>query len=123
MCDCEQIKNTDGYVIAWRAWYDNGTAIEEFNSVEHCWEKLPDDGFQAMRVWYSDGTGRFISGNDFYFLDEHPVGLTVGQTNDLDVKERYPKAFIKRGRHCPEKMMKEINELMTTSINPLNGNN
>lgn len=114
--------DTDEYVVAWRIWYDNGTSIEEYNSVEHCWESIPEDGFQAMRIWYNDNTGRHISGNDFYFLQEHPAGLIVGQSNDLDIKERYPKAIIKRGKHCPDKMMKEINDLMLSAKNPLGGN-
>lgn len=122
-CDENNImKNVDEYVIAWRCWYDNWINIDEYNSVEHCWEQLPDDGFQAMRIWYADGTGRHISGNDYYFLSEHPAGLIVGQSNDLDIKERYPKAIIKRGRHCPDIMMKQINELMSQSTNPLHGN-
>lgn len=120
-CDCEK-RQTDEYVVAWRCWYDNGTSIEEYNSVQHCWETLPEDGFQAMRVWYNDGTGRHISGNDFYFLQEHPVGLIVGQSNDSDIKVRYPNASIKRGKHCPDIMMRQINELMNNSTKPLNGN-
>lgn len=123
MCNCDEIKQTDEYVIAWRCWYDNGVSIEEYNSVEHCWDKLPDDGFQAMKLFYSDGTERNISGNDFYFLMEHPMGLIVGQSNDLDLKERYTSAIIKRGRHCPDIMMKQINELMNEAKSPLNGNN
>ena len=122
-CDCGKIKQTDEYIIAWRTWYDNGTSIEGYNSVEHCWEKLPEDGFQAMKVWYNDNTERYISGNDFYFLQNHPAGLIIGQSNDLDIKERYPKAIIKRGRHCPDKMMKEINDLMLSVKSPLHGNN
>lgn len=113
MCDCKKIKNTDEYIVAWRCWYDNGTKIpDEYNSIDHCWEKLPEDGFQAMRLWYADGTGRFISGNDFYFFDLHEAGLIVGQSNDFDIKERYPNSIIKRGKHIPDILMKHINNLM-----------
>ena len=121
MCDCEQIKNTDEYVIAWRAWMEVDFEIVEYNSVENCWEDMPYDGFQAMRLWYNDGTcGKFISGNDFYFLWEHPKGLVFGQSNDLDIAERYPGAIIKRGKHVPDNVIKEVNELMINSKTPLN---
>jgi len=121
MCDCIQIKNTDEYIIAWRAWVEVDSNIKEFNSIDHCFENIPNDGFQAMRLWYSDGTGRFISGNDWYFFQEHPRGLIVGQTNDIDVKERYPNAVFKRGKHIPDVLMKEVSDLMINSKNP-NGN-
>lgn len=118
MCDCEKIRKTDEYVIAWRCWVEVDQEIKEFNSVNNKWCDIPDDGFQAMRLWYSDGTGRQISGNDFYFVQEHPKGLIFGQTNDLDVIERYPDALIKRGRHIPDALNKEVHELMNNSIRP-----
>lgn len=119
MCDCEKEIKTDDYVSAWRAWSEVDFEIKEFNSVDNCLCDIPDDGFQAMRLWYADGTGRFISGADYYFFQEHPKGLIFGQSNDLDIKERYPEAMIKRGKHIPDGLMKQVNELMTNSKNPL----
>lgn len=120
MCNCGEKKQIDEYIVSWRCWVEFNEDIVEYNSIEHCWNKIPDDGFQAMRLWYSDGTGRYISGNDFYFLSEHKAGLIIGQSNDTDIKERYPNAIIKRGKHVPDKLMKEITDLMLNSKNPLN---
>lgn len=117
MCNCKK-PNTDNFIIAWRAWVEIEYDIIEYNSVDHCFENIPDDGFQAMRLWYSDGTGRYINGNDFYFMQEHPKGLIVGQSNDIDVKERYPNAIIKRGKHIPDSLMKEVIELLIKSECP-----
>lgn len=117
MCDCN-IPKSDGYVKSWRCWVEVGNDIKEFNSIDNDWCGVPDDGFQAMRVWYTDGTSRMISGNDFYFIQVHSKGLIFGQTNDLDVKQRYPGALIKRGKHIPDKLMKEVNEMMLSSVCP-----
>lgn len=63
------INKTDSFVSSWRVWYnDLSTKIDEYNSVDHDFSDLPDDGFQAMRLWYNDGRCRFISGNDYYFF-------------------------------------------------------
>lgn len=122
-CKCDKIKNsTDDYVIAWRAWYDLGSKDPvEYNSNDHTLHDLPDDGFQGMKLWFSDGTSRYISGNDFYFFCQHEAGIIFGQSNDTlrDIKKRYPKAMIKRGRHVPDIMIKQINDLMITAKNPL----
>lgn len=118
MCDCDKIKQTDEYVVGWRCWVEVNGEIKEYNSVDDNWCDIPNDSFQAMRLWYSDNTSRVISGNDFYFIQQHNKGLIFGQTNDTDVKERYPGAIIKRGKHIPDLMMKEINELMSKSEKP-----
>lgn len=118
------INNTDSYTIAWRAWYDNGTSAPlEYNSIQHTLYDLPEDGFQAMRLWYSDGTGRYISGNDYYFFANHTAGTIYGQTNDSyqSILDRYGEVIIKLGKHVPDGMMKDINDLMLNSRNPLNG--
>lgn len=113
MCDCEKIKNTDEYVIAWKCWYNDGTEnIQEYNSMEHCLEKLPDDGFQAMKLFYSDGGSRIMNGHDFYFFCTHPSGLIFGATNNENDISRYENAFVKRGKHIPDGMMNQINLLM-----------
>jgi hypothetical protein len=114
--------NTDSFTTAWIAYYDNGTATPSiYNSVNHTLVDLPDDGFQAMRLWYHNGTGRYISGNDYYFFSEHPSGLIFGQTNDSyeSIVERYPNAIIKRGKHTSEEMIHYINNLMITASKPI----
>lgn len=115
------INSTDSYVIAWRCWYDNNTSTPvEYNSINHSLYDLPDDGFQAMRLWYSDDNGRFISGNDYYFFAYHPAGTIYGQSNDSydSILQRYNEVIIKRGRHVPESMINNINNLMINSNKP-----
>ena len=116
------INNTDSFVIAWRVWYDNGTTSpSEYNSIQHNLETLPDDGFQAMRLWYSNGNGRFISGSDHYFFSNHEGGTIFGQSNDSyqSILDRYPGVVIKLGKHVPDGLMNQIDNMMINSINPL----
>jgi hypothetical protein len=117
------INKTDSFVISWRVWFnDLSDTITEYNSIEHDLTDLPSDGFQAMRLWYSDGRGRFISGNDYYFFALHPSGTIFGQSNDTyeDIVARYPEVIICRGKHTTDQMMIDINNLMNNSTNPLN---
>lgn len=125
MCMGCEVKKTDSYVVAWRVWYDNKkTTPSEYNSIHHSFNDLPDDGFQAMRLWYADGGSRYISGHDFYFFSHHEAGTIYGQTNREKDLEKYPHAIIKTGRHIPDGLMKQIDTLMMTAKNPLeNGNN
>lgn len=116
------INSTDSYTIAWKCWYDNGTTTSsEYNSVDHTLEELPEDGFQAMRLWYADGTGRYISGNDHYFFANHPAGTIFGQSNDSiqSILDRYPGVIIKLGKHIPDGLMQEINTLMINATIPV----
>lgn len=115
------INSTDSYVTAWRCWYDNGTATPaEYNSVNNTLYDLPDDGFQAMRLWYSDGTGRFMSGNDYYFFANHEGGTIYGQSNDTydSILQRYSEVIIKRGKHVPDSMINDIITTMHNAIKP-----
>lgn len=115
------INSIDSYVVAWRCWYDNDTANPiEYNSVNNTLYDLPEDGFQAMRLWYFDGNGRFISGNDYYFFANHPAGTIYGQSNDSydSIVQRYSEVIIKRGKHVPDSMINEINNLMINSTKP-----
>jgi hypothetical protein len=116
------INNTDNYVKSWRCWYNNNSSeITEYNSVEHNLIDLPEDGFQAMRLWYFNGTGRFILGNDFYFFASHPSGTIYGHSNDAytDIESRYNEVTIKRGKHTTDELINEISSLMKNSICPL----
>lgn len=112
--------NTDSHVIAWRAWYDVADATAHYDSEHHTLEDLPDDGFQAMRLWYKDGTGRFISGNDYYFFYERPDGIVFAQTNETpeQILARYPQAVIKRGRYVPDAVSRMIEDEMAVSKTP-----
>lgn len=115
------INSTDSYVIAWRCWYDDGTATpSEYDSVNNTLYDLPEDGFQAMRLWYTDGNGRFITGNDHYFFASHPAGTIYGQSNDSydSILQRYSEVIIKKGKHVPESMINDINNLMINSDKP-----
>ena len=114
--------STDSYTIAWRAWYYNTNSdVVEYTSVTTTLDDLPSDGFQSMRLWYSNNTGRYISGNDWYFFEEHPNGIIFGQSDDSydSIVERYPNAIIKQGKHCPDGVMESINTAMIESTNPL----
>lgn len=116
------INKTDSFVTSWRVWYnDLSPDIVEYNSVDHDFNNLPNDGFQAMRLWYSDGRTRFISGNDYYFFAYHPSGTIFGQTNDSyeDITLRYENVIIKRGKHTTDEIMIQINNLVNNSNNPL----
>jgi hypothetical protein len=117
------IQNTDNYVKSWRCWYnDNSETITEYNSIDHNLVDLPNDGFQAMRLWYHNGYGRFISGHDFYFFAEHPSGTIFGGSGYSDTPEsitnRYDSVSIKSGKHTTDGIMIEINDLMISSVSP-----
>ena len=115
--------NTDSFTTAWIAFYDDGTETPAvYNSVINTLNDLPDDGFQAMKLWYADGTSRNIAGNDYYFFVEHPSGLIFGQSNDTyeSIVERYPNSLIKRGKHVSEQMISYImNDLMINAKKPI----
>lgn len=116
------ISNTDDFVKSWRCWYnDMSTGITEYNSVDHNLVDLPSDGFQAMRLWYYNGNGRYMSGNDYYFFAHHPSGTIYGHSNDSysDIESRYTEVTIKRGKHTTDEMMNEINDLMINSVSPI----
>jgi hypothetical protein len=116
------INNTDNFVKSWRCWYnDNSEDITEYNSVEHNLEDLPNDGFQAMRLWYFNGNGRLISGSDYYFFVSHPSGTIYGHSNDSysDIESRYDEVIIKRGKHTTDEIITEIHELMNSSVSPI----
>lgn len=123
MCDCKKdIAKTDDYVTSWRAWVEVNNEIKEYNSIDNCFCDIPNDSFQAMRLWYKDGGGRFISGHDYYFFCEHKNGVIFGQTNKESDLDKYENAIIKSGRHIPDGMMKEVDIRMNNSTNPLYGN-
>jgi hypothetical protein len=103
-------------IIAWRCWYSDGSTETEYASTLNTFDDLPDEGFQAMRLWYSADTGRYISGNDNYYFVVSPSETIVGQTNDLPdaILEEYPTASIKQGLLISDV---EFNEIIQTMIN------
>jgi len=116
------MNNTDSYTISWRCWYNNlQSEIVEYTSLNSTLDNLPEDGFQAMRLWFADGNSKVISGNDYYFFYEHPTGIIYGQTNDTPetINSRYPGALIKKGRYTTESIINTINNTMMNSTNPL----
>lgn len=114
--------NKEPIIKSWRCWYNNLTPeIQRYDSCRHTIEDLPSDGFQAMRLWYNNGSGKFISGNDYYFFYQFDDEVIFGQTNDLPEKilERYPTAIIKRGKYTTERILNEIHTEMINSTDPL----
>ena len=74
-----------------------------------------------MRLWYFNGNGRFMSGNDHYFFATHPSGTIYGHSNDsyTDIESRYDEVTIKRGKHTTDKMINDINDMMINSTSPI----
>lgn len=114
--------NTDSYTVAWKCWYVIYGTIDviEYNSLDHDLDELPDEGFQAMRLWYSDETGRFINGNDNYYFAESGGKIVFGQTDEdeLSIKSEYPDAIIKTGSMVSNELMDTIHQTMIDSIIP-----
>ena len=58
-------------IIGWSVWYDNGSV---FDSREHDWDDIPDDGVLVMYVYKSDGRRECMQGQWYYFAP-HPEGI------------------------------------------------
>jgi hypothetical protein len=108
------VNNTDSFVVAWRCWYNVSGTTVEYNSIQHDLNTIPDDGFQAMRLWYQNGNGRYLSGNDHYFFANQGDGVIFGQSNDSyqSILDRYPGVVIKLGKHVPDGVMHQIDQMM-----------
>ncbi len=90
----------DHSVIGWRAWYDGGRT---FTSKTTEWVNLPDDGMQAMVIYFATGNRTMESGNDFYFqVPGTPLTVIYGSESrsksKADIRKRYPGAIVKLGR-------------------------
>lgn len=92
--------------LVWVAWYDNGEIFHSSNSV---WEFLPDDGLQYLWVKHGE-VNRSLYGNDYYFRAESSNGYIFGSNNGppSDIRERYQKPIIKRGRWMEQKAFDEL---------------
>lgn len=116
------MNSTDAYVISWRCWYNNlDNQVTEYTSINTTLENLPSDGFQGMKLFFADGTSKFINGSDYYFFYEHPSGIIFGQTNDSPqiIDSKYPGAVVKYGKYTTEGIMQNITNLMISATNPL----
>lgn len=90
-----------GTVIGWRIWY---TCDRHFNSEQHEWAGLPNDGVLCLKLFYEEmasGDERYtllLDGDDYYF--HTPDTNLFGCSNDPpeEIRERYPGAIIKRGK-------------------------
>ena len=92
-------------VIGWRAWLDDGSV---YDSIEHEWAGLPDDGvlgvvlFESTRAPGGQRTRQIVSAYDTYFeaTDRLTGSRFIGGNNDPGgtVEARYVDAVVKRGR-------------------------
>lgn len=95
--------------LGWRCWYDDGTI---YNSRNHKWVDLPEDGVLVKILYYANGGKQVQHGMDFYYEAPHCCGDSIRGTampND-DVGNRYPSAEVKRGRWAPDEFYRQIVE-------------
>jgi len=90
-------------LIGWKAWVATQYGFTRYNSLQHTWEDLPEDGILAVRTYESKGF-RF-AGADYYFMAPGPNDVIFGidyDRRDADVREeilkRYPGAVVRRGK-------------------------
>jgi hypothetical protein len=84
----------------WRIWL---TDDRQYNSREHEWAEVPDDGVLVLKLYYDAWANpdvRYtlvLDGDDHYF--HVPETNLYGCSNDPieEIKERYPGALVKRG--------------------------
>lgn len=114
--------NTDSNTIAWKCWYANlaDTDFTEYNSVDHTLDDLPETGFQAMRLWFANGTGRYINGNDNYFFVNTSNGLLFGQTDGSadSILQTHPDSLVKSGVTISDALMDTILETQISTTKP-----
>lgn len=74
--------------------------------------ELPQFGFLGMILGFNDGTGRYISGNEYYFF---PDDDTYGQTNKPeDILQLIP--WVKFGRITTETEMADVGKAMVEEL-------
>lgn len=103
-------------VVGWRAWFDDGSV---YDSTEHAWAWLPDDGvlgvvlFESTRAPGGQRTRQMVSGYDTYFesTDRLTGARFVGGNNDPveTVEARYLDAVAKRGRWASTETVQRVN--------------
>lgn len=88
-------------VIGWKVWYKDGIILSS-KERNPDWSDLPDDGVLGVRVYYSDGTSRGMSGNDYYYMDLGSDTFTNTDRLPDDIIIGHPDAKIIRGMCVPE---------------------
>lgn len=110
-------------VIAWRAWWWDGTA---YSSEDHRWEGLPEDGWEAFVLYFDKLTSggvpyrRIMMGSDYYFRADTEIGPIYGESHDPpeEIERRFPGASIKRGKWTSEAVMDRIREEANAAQKP-----
>lgn len=95
----------------WRAWVWNTATgrIEEYNSVDHTWVAVPEDGFVAKMLYNEDGTRQVQHGMDYYYEMETRLGVIQGTAMPReDLARRYPRAVVKRGMWLPDHVYESV---------------
>jgi hypothetical protein len=96
-------------VVFWKAWYKDGKAYGRHDCKPSA---LPQDGFLGMILGFDDGTGRYISGNEYYFF---PDDDTFGQTDKTEDILRLI-SWVKFGRTATETEMAQVNKAMVEEL-------
>ena len=101
-------------VKAWRCWYDDNNV---YNSKDHQWADLPEDGFQIRILYYENGTKQIQQGMDYYYEAEHSSGETIYGTNMHleNITDRYASPVIKQGRWAPDGFYQDLVKIAMAS--------
>lgn len=107
--------------VTWRAWTESGC----FDSSEHEFEDLPDDGILFIMVYYANEKGRIVrrqlSGDDWYFCQRKPGRADLIGSNRHDPEStarRYPGCIIKRGKWTDDLTFQEVQLEAMASVSP-----
>jgi hypothetical protein len=111
MGDCNDCNRK---VIGWRAWYESA----EYNSADHTFDDLPDDGLQQIQLFYDDGRKRNISGSDYYWITDNGEGTIFAQGQTPPDPARYPDAVIIMGKWTSEENYFRIEVEASNSVPP-----
>lgn len=108
-------------VIGWRAWVDGKKEVLIFDSKEHEWSDIPDDGILYIMLYKDYGDGLVenlnyefkepLSGDTHYFKAPHHSGDDIYASNEeskKSIKKRYPGAEIKKGKWVPLSVMEKV---------------
>lgn len=108
-------------VLGWAAWVDTEDGLKTFDSKEHSWDDIPDDGVVFIMLYKQEGDGQYeglsrvthretMVGVDHYFMAKHREGDIYGSNNDSmeEIKRRYRGAKIKRGKWVPYEFFEEV---------------
>lgn len=97
-------------VAGWRVWFKGGSVYDSGVS----WSSLPPTGCLLVMVYFDPRGRRYMSGSDWYFLqetDDGPIIGSLGFDSRLhldDVWSRYPGAVILEGEWTTDKEMADV---------------